>query len=262
LSTYVLLALLTVGTMGFSNASLGHLNYPTQVIFKCCKLIPVLIGSVLIQGKRYAPLDYYATIMMSGGLIWFTLVDSKLSPAFDAIGLIMISSALFCDAVIGNVQEKAMKTHHASNAEIVLYSYSIGIFYILVYLLASGDFVPAFNVCLKHKMETYGYGFIFSLTGYIGVQIVLQLVRTGGALAAVTVTTCRKALTIVISFLVFRKPFSFQYVYAGACVVGSIYLNLFSKNHPDFSITKWLQSVRLRLLAHSDSRHKKFVQEV
>ncbi|OXA64132.1 hypothetical protein Fcan01_01908 [Folsomia candida] len=179
LKTYALLALLTVGTMGFSNASLGHLNYPTQVIFKCCKLIPVLVGSVLIQGKKYAPLDYFAAMMMCVGLIWFILADSKLSPIFDMIGLFQISSALFCDAAIGNVQEKAMKAHHASNAEIVLYSYFIGVFYILLYLLGSGDFLPAFNVCLEHKLETYGYGFIFSLTGYIGIQIVLQLVRTG-----------------------------------------------------------------------------------
>ena len=31
LKTYTLLALTTVATMGFSNASLGYLNYPTQV---------------------------------------------------------------------------------------------------------------------------------------------------------------------------------------------------------------------------------------
>jgi len=48
--TYLLLAFLTVATMGLSNSSLGYLNYPTQVIFKCCKLIPVLIGGILIQG--------------------------------------------------------------------------------------------------------------------------------------------------------------------------------------------------------------------
>jgi len=48
--TYLLLAILTVATMGLSNSSLGYLNYPTQVIFKCCKLIPVLIGGIFIQG--------------------------------------------------------------------------------------------------------------------------------------------------------------------------------------------------------------------
>lgn len=77
----------------------------------------------------------------------------------------------------------------------------------------------------------YGYGFLLSLTGYLGVNLVLTLVRVAGAFAAVTVTkfsvlfdeiliypsshqvtTCRKALSIAISFLVFSKPFSIQYV--------------------------------------------------
>ena len=39
---YALIAFLTVGTIGCSNTSLAFLNYPTQVIFKCCKLIPVM----------------------------------------------------------------------------------------------------------------------------------------------------------------------------------------------------------------------------
>lgn len=52
MKSYLLIAFLTVATMGFSNASLPYLNYPTQVMFKCCKLIPVLIGGILIQGKH------------------------------------------------------------------------------------------------------------------------------------------------------------------------------------------------------------------
>ena len=52
--TYMIIAFLTVGTMGLSNTSLGYLNYPTQVIFKCCKLIPVMIGGVFIQGEHVA----------------------------------------------------------------------------------------------------------------------------------------------------------------------------------------------------------------
>lgn len=59
--------------MGLSNSSLGYLNYPTQVIFKCCKLIPVLVGSIIIQGKRYGPLDFTAAILMCIGLTLFTL---------------------------------------------------------------------------------------------------------------------------------------------------------------------------------------------
>jgi len=38
----------------------------------------------------------------------------------------LISLALCADAVIGNLQEKAMKMHSGSNLEMIFYSYSIG----------------------------------------------------------------------------------------------------------------------------------------
>lgn len=102
--TYLLLAAATMTTMGLSNASLGFLNYPTQVVFKCCKLIPVLIGGILIQRKTYSMLDFYAAALMCIGLTIFTLADSKVSPNFDPTGIAMLSVALIADAVVGNVQ--------------------------------------------------------------------------------------------------------------------------------------------------------------
>jgi hypothetical protein len=41
IKTYLVLSFLTVATMGLGNASVGYLNYPTQVMFKC-KLILML----------------------------------------------------------------------------------------------------------------------------------------------------------------------------------------------------------------------------
>ncbi|MBN3294503.1 S35B3 protein, partial [Polypterus senegalus] len=228
--TYILIAFLTVCTMGLSNTSLGYLNYPTQVIFKCCKLIPVMIGGVFIQGKRYNFTDVSAALCMSLGLIWFTLADSKVAPNFNVTGVILISLALCADAAIGNVQEKAMKLHNGSNSEMVLYSYSIGFVYILVGLSTIGGLGPAVAFCSQHPVKTYGYAFLFSLTGYFGISFVLALIKLFGALVAVTVTTGRKAMTIVLSFMFFSKPFTFQYVWSGLIVVFGIFLNVYSKN--------------------------------
>lgn len=55
----------------------------------------------------------------------------------------MINFALMADAIIGNVQEKAMKKYGASNSEVVLYSYSIGIIYLGVALIVTGRMIPA-----------------------------------------------------------------------------------------------------------------------
>lgn len=140
MKVYFVLALLTLGTMGFSNSSLEYLNYPTQVIFKSCKLIPVLAGGIIIQGKRYGPLDFLSALLMCVGLTLFTLADSQVQPNFNTKGITVISLALLCDAVIGNVQEKNMKGYGAPNAEVVLYSYGLGFVYIFVVMLATGDF--------------------------------------------------------------------------------------------------------------------------
>lgn len=78
-------------------------------------------------------------------------------------------------------------------------------------------------------METYGYSFLLSITGYLGIQVVLTLVRTTGATTAVTVTTTRKAMSIAVSFIFFTKPFTWQYVWSGLIIVLGIYLNVFSK---------------------------------
>lgn len=243
LKTYLLLALLTLGTMGFSNSSLGYLNYPTQVIFKCCKLIPVLVGGILIQQKHYGKLDFLAAGCMCLGLTLFTLADSNVSPNFSAIGVLMISIALLCDAAIGNVQEKSMKAYKATNTEVVLYSYSVGFVYLFVIMLVTGDLSRGIAFCSMHLMETYGYALIFSLSGYLGIQIVLTLVKTCGAFTAATVTTCRKAVSIIISFMFFSKPFTFQYLWSGLIVVVGIYLNIYSKNRNKLEMQGFLSNL-------------------
>lgn len=259
LRTYFLLAFLTVATMGLSNASVPHLNYPTQVMFKSCKLIPVLIGGILIQGKRFNKYDVSASVMMSIGLIFFTLADVKVQPNFHLYGVILISGALCADAAIGNVQEKQMKLHKSSNIEVVLYSYSIGFIYILLGELFFDDLHGAFNFWLEHPRETYGYALLFSVTGYLGINIVLHLVKQFGALTAVTVTTCRKAVTIALSFIFFTKPFSWQYLWSGFLVLIGIYLNLLSKNHDKLEATlknyfhRYFRHKRVRSYNHLDS---------
>ncbi|XP_045496172.1 adenosine 3'-phospho 5'-phosphosulfate transporter 2 [Colias croceus] len=232
--TYAILAALTLGTMSLSNLALSYLNYPTQLIFKSCKLIPVMIGSIIILGKRYGFIDYVAAIVMCVGLTMFTLADSKTSPNFDIIGVIVISLALLCDAIIGNVQEKAMKQFQATNNEVVFYSYAIASLYLFVITGVSGILRDGFVYCSEEPTTMYSNIFFLSVCGYMGLQAVLTLVRICGATVAVTVTTMRKALSIVISFLLFSKPFVFQYAWSGMLVVLAIYLNHYSKKHPNY----------------------------
>lgn len=62
-------------------------------------------------------------------------------------GVTLISCALLCDAIIGNVQEKSMKAYFATNVEVVFYSYAIGFVYLAVIMVLSGSLQTGYNFC-------------------------------------------------------------------------------------------------------------------
>ena len=150
----------------------------------------------------------------------------------------MISTALVADAIIGNLQEKVMKNYPTTvNAELIHFSYSIGFLYLLVCMVVTGNLRSGYEAYAAENLTTsYGMTLIYSITGYIGVQVVLTMVRQFGAFTAVAVTSMRKALSIVISFILFSKPFTPNYVYGGLIVLLGIYLNLVAKDKKNASI--------------------------
>lgn len=110
----------------------------------------------------------------------------------------------------------------------------------------------------QHPKETYGYGFLLSLTGYLGIQIVLTLVRTTGAEIAATVTTTRKAMSIAVSFFFFTKPFTMQYVWSGMIIVLGIYLNVYSKRSK-MTFTDMKEKLRNLLRPKHDAASEKLL---
>lgn len=97
------------------------------------------------------------------------------------------------------------------------------------------------------------------MTGYLGIQVVLTLVKTVGATGAVSVTTLRKAMSIAVSFIFFEKPFTLQYVWSGLIIVLGIYLNLYSKRS-NLNLAGIVQKTKsLFLTSHDKSSQQKLL---
>lgn len=61
-------------------------------------------------------------------------------------------SALLCDAIIGNVQEKSIKQYGASNTEVVFYSYSIGFIYLFLAMMLTGTLFSGWAFCAQVRI--------------------------------------------------------------------------------------------------------------
>ncbi|KAH8868796.1 Adenosine 3'-phospho 5'-phosphosulfate transporter 2 [Schistosoma japonicum] len=205
---YAVVAVLTLGSIAFSNASVGFLNYPTQVIFKCCKMIPVLLGGVIIQGKRYSIYEVTAVLLMTLGLICFTLVDVSIQPKFTLFG--KYTTYIFCNLskIYGNLGTK------------LFYSYSVGFCLLAAVLTISGNLLPSFY--FFNDLE---------------IKYLIGIRMTSSSHILDSMTTFRKAVSITLSFIMFEKPFSQGYIWSGLLVVFGLYLNLYNKNRSTWNTT-------------------------
>jgi solute carrier family 35 (adenosine 3'-phospho 5'-phosphosulfate transporter), member B3 len=70
---------------------------------------------------------------------------------------------------------------------------------------------------------------IYTFLAYIAIMFHMSLVQEYGGIVAVLVGNFRKALTIVLSFIMFPKLYHPYYVIGGILVFGSLTTNAFMK---------------------------------
>merc|ERR1711990_1251726 len=57
--------------MAASNEALRYVSYPTQVLGKSCKMVPVFLSSMLIGGKTYDFMGYFQVAVVTLGVCIF-----------------------------------------------------------------------------------------------------------------------------------------------------------------------------------------------
>lgn len=70
---------------------------------------------------------------------------------------------------------------------------------------------------------------VYTFLAYIAIMFHMSLVQEFGGITAVLVGNFRKALTIVLSFVMFPKLYHPFYVIGGVLVFGSLIVNAFMK---------------------------------
>ena len=217
---------LTFGTMWLSNESLKWLNYPTQTLFKSAKLLPVMAGALVINGKRFHPLEYVSAILLLMGLVAFTLTDQLVSPAFDPVGVLLICCALVADALIGNLQEKMFSTFQTTANEMMTYSSLWAAGLSLLACAVEGDTITLALAHLAANPWALLAVLLYALLNIVGIYFVLVMIALFGATLTTFTTSLRKGLSVVLSFMLYEKPFAVGYVIGGVATVAGVALNM------------------------------------
>ena len=206
------LAFMQATMQALSNLSMRYLNYPAKVLFKSCRPLPVMIFAHFALNRRYKTIEWLAVLCMMLGLCTFVLADFATSPELSPIGILLITASLMFDAALLNLQEHCYATLNCSEEQVVFISFTGGSVALLLVCIASGELTSAFAFMRLRYAGTPVYVassmLTLSICGFFGVVCIAALTRRFGALVAAITSTARKAMTMLLSFLFFPKPFT------------------------------------------------------
>jgi adenosine 3'-phospho 5'-phosphosulfate transporter B3 len=227
LSAYPLLTLCLLSSSALSNMSLNYINFPTKVVFRSCKLIPTMLVASVVHRRVFSSTEYVCAVSACAGLVLFAAADWELTPTFHPVGLALVSLSVCADAVLPNAQE-GLFAAGSSRLEVTLYTNVFTLAIMTCTTALSGALTGCLQLIL-HNRQLASYFAVYTFVAYVAISCHMNVVKRYGGVAAVFVATFRKAMTLVISFVLFPKTFSWYYPVGAVLVLGGLMVSSLHK---------------------------------
>lgn len=242
---YGMCSLTYLTAMVSSNMALQHVNYPTQVIGKSCKPIPIMIMGMLLGKKIHSLKKYFfvSLIVLGVALFMFKRDISELfsigqvanASIFDyhtqliGIGELLLILSLTMDGLTGAVQER-MKAEHQTKSVHMMYKMNLwSSFYLMIITLVTGDIYEFYSFIQRHPAIIDDL-ILFSCLSAIGQLFIFLTVTEFGPLPCSILTTTRKFFTVLISVFLFGNAMTkTQWIGTSLVFLGLTLDSLFAK---------------------------------
>jgi adenosine 3'-phospho 5'-phosphosulfate transporter B3 len=241
LSAYPLLMTLLMTSSALSNMSLQYVTFPTKVVFRSCKLLPTMLFASVLHQRVFALSEYVCASAICLGLILFAAADWHTSSSLSTssshpIGLAMLTLSVCADAVLPNAQQHLFGMG-ASRLEVTLYTNLLTLLVMTVTTLWSGDLLESWQHVLRSRQLQVYFG-IYVIVAYVAISVHMLVVQRFGGVAAVLLATARKGMTLVLSFLLFPKGWSWCYPVGATLVLGGLLASSLLKTYSSSSQRK------------------------
>mmetsp|Transcript_9977 Transcript_9977/g.21326 ORF Transcript_9977/g.21326 Transcript_9977/m.21326 type:complete len:516 (+) Transcript_9977:198-1745(+) len=155
--------------------------------------------------------------------------------------LLLIST--FFDSVVPNLQEQLLQTAKVKTSEMIFVSNTVMCVVLVTYTVFSGELTSALSYCWNHR-EASLVLYLQGLCAYWGLQCYLAIIRDHGGVVGVLLANARKIITIILSFLLFSKPFNARHFVGLVLVFVGVYLGYLSKREVKVSLESNKGSVK------------------
>jgi len=206
--------------------ALKYVSFPTQVVSKSSKLIPVMIVGKYLSAKTYKSFEYVVAAVISLGVIVFTLAQeankkddahsgSEQSTAIG--GIVLLLGYITFDSFTSQWQGLVFKTYKISPYQMMLGVNAFSASFTFTSIVLNMELVQSLTFISNHPSSLV-HILILSACGATGQLFIFYTIKRFGPLVFTMIMTTRQLCSIVLSCIIYSHPVS-PLGYLGAAIV-------------------------------------------
>lgn len=204
----------------FQYEALKFISFPTQVLAKSCKIIPVMLMGKIVSRTKYEFYEYVTAVLISIGMIFFLMGSTehqKGNSVTTMTGILLLILYLLFDSFTANWQGSLFKTYNVSSMQMICGVNLFSTLFTATSLALQGGFISSVEFGSEHPRFIFDCT-ILSLSSAIGQLFIFQTISTFGPVVFTIIMTIRQAVAILLSCITYDHHISFLGT-IGICVL-------------------------------------------
>ncbi|XP_064484267.1 adenosine 3'-phospho 5'-phosphosulfate transporter 1-like [Ornithodoros turicata] len=187
--------------------ALKFVSFPTQVLAKASKIIPVMLMGKVVSRKSYDCYEYAVAATISLGMVLFLLSressDAHTATSTTFSGIIILAGYMVLDSFTSNWQSELFRSYHMSSAQMMCGVNFFSCLLTLVSLLQQGALFDSINFMFRFHSFFYDC-LLLSICSATGQLFVFYTISQFGPVVFVITMTVRQAVAVLLSCIIYR----------------------------------------------------------
>lgn len=209
--------------------ALKYVSFPTQVLAKASKIIPVMMMGKIISKKKYEYYEYVTAGMISVGMVFFLSgnAEDRLGNTVTTFsGVLLLASYMVFDSFTSSWQGALFSQYNMSSVQMMCGVNLFSCLFTAVSIAQQNGFAHSFHFMTQFPKFIIDC-LILSLCSAAGQLFIFFTIAQFGPVVFVIIMTIRQGLAILLSCIMYQHHVSALGIFGIVIVFISIFLRVY-----------------------------------
>ncbi|KAH8335988.1 hypothetical protein KR074_003013, partial [Drosophila pseudoananassae] len=213
----------------FQYEALKFVNFPTQVLAKSCKIIPVMLMGKIMSKAKYETYEYATALLISLGMIFFlggSSDSTKASGVTTLTGIFLLSMYMVFDSFTANWQGSLFKSYGMTSLQMMCGVNLFSSIFTGASLSMQGGFMDSLAFATEHPKFVFDM-VVLSICSAVGQLFIYHTIDVFGPVVFTIIMTLRQAVAIMLSCFIYQHSISVLGFFGVLIVFVAIFLRVY-----------------------------------